>query len=246
MILALILGFAALGSIGAIVVVAGGLFVSKRVTDAMVPHLVSYAVGTLLGAAFIGMIPRAAEQLAVPTLMLAVLAGLIAFYVLERIVIWRHCHEEHCQTHTTTAVLILVGDAFHNLVDGIVIAAAFLTSVPLGISTSLAVIAHEIPQEAGDFGILLQAGYSRRKAFLCNALSSSTTLFGAVLGYAGMSALKPVVPYVLAVSAASFIYIALADLIPGRRAQAGAGALALELALLLLGLLTIWMFHAHR
>jgi len=245
MILALILGFAALSSIGAIAVVAGGLFVSKRVIDALVPHLVSYAVGTLLGAALIGMIPRAAEELPVPALMLTVLAGLIAFYVLERIVIWRHCHEEHCQTHTTTAVLILVGDAFHNFVDGIVIAAAFLTSIPLGVSTSLAVIAHEIPQEAGDFGILLQAGYSRRKAFLCNALSSSTTLFGAMLGYTCMSALKPVVPYVLAVSAASFIYIALADLIPGRRTHSGVGALVLELALLLLGLLTIWLFQAH-
>jgi zinc and cadmium transporter len=237
--------FALLGSLGAIAAAGIIVVLPDSFTRRLVPHLISYAIGTLLGAALLGMIPHALESLAAGPAMMTLLAGLIGFFILESLVLWRHCHETDCPVHGTSGLLILIGDAFHNLVDGLVIASAFLASVPLGISASLAVIAHEVPQEAGDFGILLQSGYSRRKALILNALSASTTLVGALAGYLGMQALRPLAPYVLCLSAASFLYIALADLIPGRRGRKGLGALAIELILIAAGVMTIAVLRMH-
>lgn len=216
-----------------------------RLSRLLVPHLISYAIGTLLGAALLGLIPHALESLAAGPVMETVLVGLIGFFVLESLVLWRHCHERDCPVHGTSAILILVGDAFHNFVDGLVIASAFIASVPVGVTASLAVIAHEIPQEAGDFGILLHAGYSRRKALFLNALSASTTLAGALAGYCGIHALRSAAPYVLCISAASFLYIALADLIPGRRHRKDVVALLGELVLIAAGVMTIAMLRMH-
>ena len=129
------------------------------------------------------MIPAAMKQAPVIAVTATVLAGMVLFFVLEKLVLWRHCHDSDCEVHGRTAPLILIGDAFHNLVDGMVIAAAFLTSLPLGIAATLAVIAHEIPQEVGDFAILLDSGYGRMKALIFNGLSSAATLPGAVLAY---------------------------------------------------------------
>ncbi|MDI6774049.1 MAG: ZIP family metal transporter [Verrucomicrobiota bacterium] len=238
--------FAMLASLCAIAAAGIILALPERLTHRLVPHLVSYAIGTLLGAALLGMIPHALEHLAAGSVMTTVLASLIGFFVLESVVLWRHCHERDCRVHETTAILILVGDAFHNFVDGLVIAAAFLASVPVGVAASLAVIAHEIPQEAGDFGILLHAGYSRRKALTLNLLSASTTLAGALGGYVGIQTLRSVAPHVLCVSAASFLYIALADLIPGRRGQRGARGLVVELILIAAGVGTILALQGHH
>jgi zinc and cadmium transporter len=243
--LAYIFLFAMLGSLGAVAGAGCILAMPERVTRRLVPHLVSYAIGTLLGAALLGMIPHALESLGAGPVMATVLAGLMGFYVLESLVLWRHCHEANCPIHDTSGVLILVGDAFHNFVDGLVIAAAFMASAPVGITASLAVIAHEIPQEAGDFGILLHSGYGRSRALFLNALSASTTLVGAWAGYVGIRVLHSAVPYVLCVSAASFLYIALADLIPGRRGRKGIGVMCVELALVILGVATIVAFRAH-
>jgi len=237
--------FAVLGSLGAIAAAGVILALPERLARRLVPHLISYAIGTLLGAALLGMIPHALESLAAGPVMATVLAGLVGFFVLESLVLWRHCHERDCPVHGTSGILILVGDAFHNFVDGLVIASAFVASVPVGVTASLAVIAHEIPQEAGDFGILLNSGYSRRKALVLNALSASTTLVGALLGYVGIQALRAVAPYVLCVSAASFLYIALADLIPGRRGRKGLAALVVELVLIAAGVLTIAALRVH-
>jgi len=237
--------FAVLGSLGAIAAAGFVLALPERLARRLIPHLVSYAIGTLLGAALLGMIPHALESLASGPVMLTVLAGLIGFFTLENLVLWRHCHEQDCPVHGTSGILILVGDAFHNFVDGLVIASSFLTSVPMGITASLAVIAHEIPQEAGDFGILLHSGYGRRKALLLNALSASATLAGALAAYLGIRALRSVAPYVLCVSAASFLYIALADLVPGRRSRKELAALAGELALIAAGVLTIALLRRH-
>jgi zinc and cadmium transporter len=145
--------------------------------------------------------------------------------------------------HGRAAPLILFGDAFHNFVDGVVIAAAFLTAIPLGVATALAVIAHEIPQEVGDFGILLDSGYGRGKALLLNTLSSLATLPGGVAAYLWLDRVRVAVPFILAVSAASFIYIATADLIPALHRQVVAGASLRQLALLLAGIATIAVFH---
>jgi zinc and cadmium transporter len=245
MTLLFILVFSALGSIGAVAVAAVVLIIPEKCTGRVLPVLVSYAIGTLLGAALLGMIPHAVEHLPAHTVMFSVLAGIIGFYILESFMLWRHCHEEDCQFHSAAGSLILIGDAFHNFVDGILIASAFMVSTSAGITAALAVIAHEIPQEAGDFSILLHSGYGRGKAFFYNALSSSTTIIGALLGYFMMSGIRQLAPYILCISAASFLYIALADLIPSRRQKRNLSVLAIELALITAGVLTIWLFHRH-
>lgn len=242
--LAWVIIFSLLGSVG-VVLAAGVLLLSKEERRRrLVPSLVSYAVGTLLGAAFLGMLPRALEGGNARGVLTVALAGLVLFFVLEKWVLWRHCHEAQCDVHTSAGPLILMGDAFHNFVDGFAIAAAFLVSVPLGVTTSLAVIAHEVPQELGDFAILLESGYGRRSAFVYNLLSSAATLPGALLAYAALSALTRIVPYVLAVSAASFIYIAAADLIPGLHRETSPRSGLQQLALLVAGIATIAVLRA--
>jgi zinc and cadmium transporter len=213
------------------------------VRKTLVPSLISYATGTLLGAAFLGMIPHALKHAAAPHILATVLAGIILFFLLEKLILWRHCHKEECDMHGTAGPLILFGDAFHNFVDGVVIAAAFLTSIPLGVATALAVIAHEVPQEVGDFGILLDSGYTKQKALLYNTLSSITTLPGALIAYLYLEKTRDAVPYILALSAASFIYIAMADLIPALHKKAGLSVSVRQFALLLAGVGTILFFH---
>jgi zinc and cadmium transporter len=167
------------------------------------------------------------------------MTGIIIFYVLEKFALWRHCHEQPCDVHTRAGAMILIGDSIHNFVDGVAIAAAFAGSISLGIATSVAVIAHEMPQEVGDFVILLESGFSRSRALFFNALSSLTAILGAILTYFLLPVAQSLVPYLLSMSAASFIYIALADLVPGRRATGGLRSLAWELPLISLGIGTI-------
>jgi zinc and cadmium transporter len=205
--------------------------------------LIPYAIGTLLGAAFFGMIPHAQLELSSKHTFAVVLAGLILFFMLEKFAVWRHCHEKPCGIHSRAATMILIGDSLHNFVDGVAIAAAFGGSISLGIATSIAVITHEVPQEVGDFAILLESGYSKSKALCMNGLSSLTALVGAVATFFLLPIVKPLVPYLLAISAASFIYIALADLVPGRRDTGGLGSLLWELPLIALGVGTILALH---
>lgn len=239
-----ILVFSLLGSVGAVGISALLLFFPQGIRKTLIPCLVSYATGTLLGAAFLGMLPAGLKQAPPDVVMTAVLGGFIFFFILEKLVIWRHCHQTDCEVHSNAAPLILIGDAFHNFVDGVVIAAAFLNSVPLGIAAALAVIAHEIPQEVGDFAILLDSGYSRKNALLLNGLSSTTTLPGALLAYLWLGETSTAVPYILAISAASFIYIAAADLIPSLHRQTSPDASFRQLMLLLAGIMTIAFFHS--
>ncbi len=239
-----IIVFSILGSAGAVAGAALFLFFPERIRKGLVPCLISYAAGTLLGAAFLGMIPAGLKQAPASTVMATVLAGMVLFFVLEKLVLWRHCHDSECEVHGRAAPLILIGDAFHNFVDGAVIAAAFLTSIPLGISTALAVIAHEVPQEVGDFAILLDSGYGRAKALVFNGLSSIATLPGALIAYFWLAETREAVPYILAISAASFIYIATADLIPALHHQEVTPVASLrQLVLLLAGIGTIAFFH---
>ncbi len=238
-----IIGFSLLGSIGAIAGAALLLFFPDGVRKSLVPSLISYATGTLLGAAFLGMIPASLELAPAPTVLATVLAGMVLFFVLEKLVLWRHCHDTDCEVHGRAGALILIGDAIHNFVDGVVIAAAFLTSIPLGITAALAVIAHEIPQEVGDFAILLDSGYGRKKALLLNGLSACATVPGAVTAYFWLGDTQGAVPCMLALSAASFIYIAAADLIPSLHRQVTAAASLRQLLLLLAGIGTIALFH---
>lgn len=242
--LAWIVGFSLIGSAGGVAAAAGFLAFPARVRQTLVPSFVSYAVGALMGTTFLGLLPHALEQAPAPLVLAATLAGMVGFFVLEKFVLWWHCHDRDCEIHGAAGPLIVLGDALHNFIDGALIAAAFLTSIPLGIATTVAVVSHELPQEVGDFAILLDSGYSRRRALLLNLLSGLATLVGALIAYLALEATRRAIPYVLAVSAASFLYIATADLIPNlhRRSTGWAGSLG-QLVLLVAGILTIFLFH---
>jgi zinc and cadmium transporter len=208
------LALAAAGSLGGLLV-ASLLLLFHAARTRFLPWMVSFAVGTLLGAALLHLLPDALESLPAPVALGTLLAGILTFFVLEKLVVWRHSHEGGTpHIHHSTATLIVVGDAVHTMVDGLVIAAASMTSVALGATTALAIIAHEIPQEASGFAVLLAAGHSRRRAFLKNL----TSALGSVVGAAAMLAFgheaPRLVPYVLAFAAGNFLYVAMADLIP--------------------------------
>jgi zinc and cadmium transporter len=211
----LALGLSVLGGLGGLLVAASVLLIKDSARTRIVPWLVSYAVGALLGAATLKILPEAAEQLAPARLFSTLLIGVMLFFVLEKLVLWRHCHTHDCEVHDGSVVGVIVGDSFHNFVDGAVIATAVMTSVPLGISTAIAVAAHEIPQELGDFAILLHAGYSRGRALLLNVLSGLSSALGAIVAFVAFDFLPTMRPYCLALAAASFLYVAMADLIPG-------------------------------
>ncbi|MBI5627126.1 MAG: ZIP family metal transporter, partial [Nitrosomonadales bacterium] len=180
---------------GALSVVCAAAFALNSHAQRYLGAMVSYAIGALLGAVFLDILPEAIKLTPnVPALFGTVLFGILLFFVLEKLVLWRHCHHEHCEAHELlnaehdhdhgrSGMMIMVGDTFHNFVDGVIIAAAFLTDMHLGIVTALAIIAHEIPQEVGDFAILLHSGYGKAKAFQLNLISSFASVAGGILGY---------------------------------------------------------------
>ncbi len=170
--------------------------------------------------------------------MLTMAGGIVSFFLLEKWVLWRHCHDdEKCHVHSTAARLVIVGDAFHTFVDGAVIAAAVLTAIPLGVTTAIAVAAHEIPQEVGDVAILLRAGYSRARAFTLNVLAGAGGILGAIVMVFAGRALPALLPYVLAFAAGNFLYVAMADLIPDLH-RGGVGG-ARQVFLITAGIVTI-------
>jgi zinc and cadmium transporter len=259
--------FTALGGILSVLAAAVFLLLPDHRRNAVLPHGISFAIGALLAVAFWGLIPEAfasvkAEQL--QSLSGTVLAGILGFFILEKLLIWRHCHYGACEAHgedgheepldhshshshgiaKSTGALIIVGDGIHNFVDGVLIAAAFLTDVELGIVTSLAVAAHEIPQEVGDFAILLQSGYSKGKALFYNILASLTTVVGGVLAYFSLENLHQSLPYFLALAASSFIYIAVADLIPSLHKKTDMKNSLQQIALIAAGVLLICSLHS--
>lgn len=242
---------------GLLSVLAAALFLVLRepLRSHILPHLVSFATGALLGAAFLGLLPHALASVNssdTHVIPMAVLLGLLIFFVLEKLVLWRHCHADHCEVHApdqqsrdySTGTMILIGDSLHNFLDGILIAAAFLTDIHLGVVTSLAVAAHEIPQEVGDFAVLLHSGFSRSRAFLYNVLTSLTTVVGGVLAYFTLQEMQAVLPYALAIAASSFIYIAVADLIPTLHQRVEGKAALQQVVLIAAGILLIYLTHS--
>ena len=213
---------------------------------AWVPMLVSFAIGTLLGAAFLEVIPHAFEQGEAHVTASAILGGILGFFLLEKLLLWRHSHEhgegaepQHHHEHARAGALIVVGDTVHNFVDGVLIAAAFLQGPELGVVTAVAIVAHEIPQEVGDFLVLLHAGYTRARAFTLNLLSSTGSVAGGVLGYFALSSLERWEPVLLGVVAASMIYVAVADLIPGLHKRPELRATAQQALLIAAGVAVI-------
>jgi len=263
---------------GVLSVLAAGLFLAlpARQREAALPHLVSFATGALLGAALLALIPHAvigAGSDHVHEVGIALIAGIALFFVLEKFLLWRHCHDDHCDTHTVgghlhhhdhdhahapshnhddarrkaSGTLVLVGDALHNVLDGVLIAAAFLTDVHLGLVTAVAIMAHEVPQEVGNFAVLLHSGVSRRRALLLNMLTSLTAVIGGVVGYFALEKSLAALPFALAVAASSLLYVAVADLIPGlhRRVDARSGVMQVLLLSVGVAVITFAERHAH-
>ena len=232
-------------------------FVAFRVQARWVPTLVSFAVGALLGAAFLDVLPHLFEETKDAGRTAAfILLGIFAFFVLEKMLLWRHHHHHgeegeaalgpvHEAGHDDRRIgwMIVFGDAFHNVTDGVIIAAAFLADLKVGVVTALAIVAHEIPQEIGDFLVLLHSGFGRSKALLLNGLSGLAALVGAVVAYFALSAVSNWIPEILAFAAASMIYIAVADLIPGLHRRTALSESLLQVLFIALGIGSIWIIH---
>ena len=221
-----ILLFTALSGAVSALLAAGVLLLPAAQRLRWLPHMLSFATGTLLAASLLALIPHAVASAGffrVHEIGIALLAGILLFFLLEKFLLWRHCHSEDVETHEAhshhreqaSGTLVLTGDAIHNILDGIIIAAAFLTDFHLGVVTAIAIMAHEIPQEIGNFAVLLHSGMSRGRALALNLAVSTTAILGGVLAYYALSAVRPLLPYALAVAAASLLYVAVADLIPG-------------------------------
>ena len=236
---------------GVLSVLGAAVFALNTRMQRHVGSMVSYAIGALLGAVFLDILPEAIKLTSnVAALSGTVLFGILLFFVLEKLVLWRHCHHEHCEAHELlkaehghdhgrSGMMIMVGDTFHNFVDGVIIAAAFMTDMRLGTVTALAIIAHEIPQEVGDFAILLHSGYSKAKALQLNLISSFASVAGGVLGYLTLHTMQSWIPSLLALAAASMIYVAVADLIPGLHKRAQLRDTVQQAVLILLGVATV-------
>lgn len=231
-----------IGSIGSVGLAGALLLLNKNVLEKITTYLLSLAGGTLLGAAFLGMLPKAisyAED--VKTVLTITLLGIVALFMLEKIILWNKCGNKNCERQKdASAQLILIGDAFHNFIDGVIITAAFLSSPSFGWFITFTVLAHEIPQELSDFGILLRNGYSRKKALIYNLLSGSTAIIGGIIAYFALELANAILPFVLSISAASFIYIALADLVPQMHQKTKFADSIIQVILIIIGIAVIF------
>jgi zinc and cadmium transporter len=248
--LAVIMLCAAFGGIASAAFAVVFLWIRDEHSAVILPHFVSFATGALLGAALLALLPDAIEG-AGPTgahdIGLSLVAGLGVFFVVEKLVLWWHLHmhhapadaaRDHARAHAS-GVLVLVGDSLHNALDGVLIAAAFLSSVSLGLVTTFAVAAHEIPHRVGDFAILLQAGFSKQRALLLNLATGIASVVGAIVAYFGLRRAMGALPYALAVAAAGFLYIAVAGLIPGLQRRSDPFTSAIQVILATLGVAVI-------
>lgn len=286
--------------IGGLLSVSLAALFALNVRITWVPMLVSYAIGAMLGAVFLEILPHAFSIAgSIETVSATLLLGLLLFFVLEKLVIWRHCHGDHCEVHAIhtedncpishhehtessskniiakeagtkyravsteqpsvllssnhthshahdggrSGLMIMIGDTFHNFIDGILIAAAFTADIKLGVVTALAIIAHEIPQEVGDFLILLHSGYSKKQALIFNLVSSLATMVGGLIAYFALQHVQGWIPIILALAASSLIYVAVADLIPGLHKRTELKATIAQVVLISIGVGTIFIAH---
>lgn len=215
------------------------LAVKESLVNKILLLLVGFSAGALAGGAFLHLLPESLERLSAGDTFLYTLIGFTLFFLLERILHWRHCHEGHCDVHAFT-FLNLYGDGLHNFIDGLVIAGSFVVSIPLGIATSLAVAFHEIPQEIGDFGVLVYGGFSKYKALAFNLLSALMAVIGGIVGYYLSGMIAGFSAALLPLTAGGFIYIAASDLIPELHKENNLLKANLAFVLFILGLLFMW------
>jgi len=215
-------------------------------------YFVSFAVGTLLGAAFLEIIPHAYElSRDLHQISLIVLIGILVFFILEKLLVWRHCHGSHCENHSPVVnhdvkkgSILIIGDCFHNFVDGILIASAFIVDINLGLITALAIIVHEIPQEISNFSILINSGYSLSRTLLMNIVTGCAMILGAILAYFVLNDLEFLIPMILAFAASSMIYVAISDLIPTLHKKVEIKQTFQQTFSIFLGVLIIYFLHS--
>jgi zinc and cadmium transporter len=242
------------------VLATGTAGATLKLSPAWIPRLVSFAVGALLAAVFLELLPHALETGGAQGVMLTVLIGLLGFFLLEKLVLWRHSHghsvhdegvdeteHEHAlhdgHDHGRSGLMILIGNCVHNFCDGVVIAAAFVASVTLGITATVAIVAHAVPQQVGDFAVLLHSGYSKQRAFAVNVATGVSTVVGALAGYFALSGVSAALPTVLAIASASLLYVAVADLIPSLHRRPEPMETAKQMLMIGLGIAIIGGFH---
>lgn len=253
-VLSYIILFTLIGSVGGLV---GGIIILAREKFAIkISHfLASFAAGVLLGTAFFDLLPEAVHEGEKGEINIFpwALLGILLFFLLERSIHWFHHHEEfhsHEKETKSTLPLIIFGDTMHNFLDGVVIAATFMASIPLGIATTLSIFAHEVPQEIGDFGLMLHKGLKPKRIILVNILSAVASFFGAIITYLLGETLEGYIPMLLAITAGFFVYIAASDLIPEIHHEKRKGFAFIESLLLIAGVIVIWisvslLSHGH-
>lgn len=239
-------------SLGGVLALIGGsiLLTRKKLSHTITHILAAFAAGSLLGASFLDLLPEAfhhLEELGIEegemTIFSSVLIGILFFFILERVVHWfQHPHREHQGNDPKPIVpLVIVGDTVHNFIDGVVIAATFLVDPTLGVITTFAIVAHELPQEIGDFGILLHEGVSRGKVLLYNLFSQAAAVVGGVITYFIGTSVEGILPILISITSGFFIYIALSNLVPGIHEENKKGFAVLESVALIIGILVIWL-----
>jgi len=217
------------------------LLLKQKVLQELIIMLVAFAAGSLMGTALLHLLPESIAALGVENTALLTLASFSLFYLIEKILHWRHCHHNDCKIHAF-AYMNLIGDSIHNVIDGLIIAGTFMISFPLGISTTLAIILHEIPQELGDFAVLIHAGFSKQKALLMNVLVAFTALFGGIIGYFVSKSLN-MVNYLLPLAAGGFLYLPAVDLIPEIRKEKNGLKSFWAFIAFLLGIILMYGLH---
>ena len=224
----------------------------KKANINIVTNMVSLSVGTMLGAVFLEILPHALEQATDShDTMFIVLIGLLVFFSLEKLLIWRHCHGDHCETHSQgtqlkhnkSGSLLLIGDLSHNFIDGILIASAFIYEFELGLVTALAIYAHQIPQEMGNISIFVNKGLKKNKAILLNVIANITMTIGAVITYILIDSAGEILPVLLAFTASNLIYVAISDLIPGLHKSTQIKQSSMQIAMILIGVMIVYFFH---
>jgi zinc and cadmium transporter len=220
------------------------LFLNKNALKSVLLVLVAFSTGALLGDAFIHLIPEAVEKSGGLNnqISMLVFAGVLLFFILEKFLRWRHCHDIECEIHPKhLGMMNLVGDSVHNFIDGVLVAASFMVSVPLGLTTTIAVVAHEVPQELGDFGVLLHSGFSKLKAVLFNFYTALAAVAGAILTLLLGSRLENLAEYIVPLTAGGFIYIALSGLVPELHKESGTKKSFVQLIAILVGLAAMYL-----
>ena len=215
------------------------LALKERLLDKIVLFLVSLSAGALMGGAFVHLLPESVELSRGLDVFLFVLVGFALFFLIEKVLHWRHCHKGECEVHTFT-YMNLIGDSIHNFIDGLIMATSFVVSIPLGMTTTMAIALHEIPQEIGDFGVLIYGGFGKRKAIILNFLIALTAVIGGLIGFFISNIVENVKLFILPFAAGGFLYIAASDLIPEIRKETSLKKSMIYFGIFILGIFIMY------